>query len=90
MKLRSLIFWIVLPGALSAQPYVQMPGYCYPPGPPLVDEGSLQTLQITRGQEYTRYFNEAQKYMFCLDETKKLFSQEVQTYLEQYTETIQD
>lgn len=88
MKLAWLTFWIVMPGALPAQPYVQMPGYCYPPDPPLVDEGSLQTLQTTRGQEYTRYFNEAQKYMFCLDETKQLFSREVQTYLEQYSETV--
>ena len=89
MKRVGFLMLLLLPGVLAAQPYVQMPGYCYPPSPPLVDEGSLATLQLTRGQEYTRYFNEAQKYMLCLDETKKMFMEEVQTYLEQYSETIQ-
>lgn len=74
----------------SSQTSSQIPGLCLPPSPPLVDSESLAILQTTAGEEYSRYFSEAQGYMMCLDATKALFADEVNSYVERYRAELQD
>ena len=69
---------------------VQIPGLCVPPAPPLLDEGSLEILETTEGQELSRYMDEAQAYSLCLDATKQQLYAEVNNYLEQWRETHKD
>lgn len=48
----------------------QVLGACHEPEPPLSDVASLQALGLTLTQEYSRYFNDAQAYLNCLERTK--------------------
>lgn len=67
----------------------QVPGYCIPPDRPLLDEASLEILDLTMGEELTRYMNEAQSYSLCLDATKQQLYAEINGYIEQYQATRQ-
>lgn len=82
---------IAVPGLAGGQSarIQQVPGFCIPPDRPLLDDGSLEVLGLTMGEELTRYMNEAQSYSLCLDHTKQQLYDEINQYLEQYRETHQ-
>lgn len=62
----------------------QMPGFCFEPQDPLLDEGSLEILGMTRGEEFTRYMNEAQAYSYCLERTRDMFYEKLRGLLAEY------
>lgn len=62
----------------------QMPGFCFEPEDPLLDAGSLEILGMTRGEEFSRYMNEAQAYSYCLERTRELFYEKLRGLLAEY------
>lgn len=68
----------------------QMPGNCYEPADPLLDEGSLEILGMTRGEEFNRYMNDAQAYSFCLERTREMFYDKLRGLIADYETTGQN
>lgn len=85
----AILLMPALPVFAQSALTAQTPGLCIPPDRPLLDETSLQQLGLTTGEELARYMNEANAYIFCLEETRKQVSEEVKIYLEQWREAQQ-
>lgn len=67
----------------------QVPGSCREPEPPLSDDASLQLLGLTLGAEYSRYFDDAQAYLTCLERTKFDYVEVVRRHGEEYRNMLQ-
>lgn len=73
---------------MQNQPLPQMLGFCVEPEEPLMDDMSLEILEMSRGEELARYMNEVQAYSHCLGETQNQIARKVKAYLDEYQKTM--
>ena len=66
----------------------QIVHYCYPPEEPILDPGLLTQIGISLIGEFSRYFDEANAYIVCLDKSKSDTIDRVNGYLDQYRDML--
>lgn len=66
----------------------QVPHYCIPPQEPILDQASLDYIGISLAGEFSRYFNDANAYIVCLDRSHTETVQRVREYGDLYRSIV--